>query len=273
MRRKNRFNSSDNKKTYLYVLGSVIGVAIIVSIATLVLYGGSSTDDDISKFSTAKIENLVPNVVTANETEKTEQASNPIGKTVKEAEQSAEQKEKEDKKESSQIKSKNTEIENVVTTNNKPEENTNNTPNTSAEKSEDKAPVFIKPVEGEIIKEYAKDKLVYSDTLKEWITHPGIDIKAEKTSIVKCSADGRVSSIKNDPRYGLTVIVEHPNGYKTVYSNLLTAEFVTPGEEIVAGQTIGTVGNTATFEVLDEDHLHFEILKDNENIDPSIYMQ
>ena len=70
-------------------------------------------------------------------------------------------------------------------------------------------PVFSMPVEGEIIKEFAKDKLVYSDTLNEWITHTGIDIKAEKTSVVKAAEDGIVKFIKNDPRYGLTVIIEH----------------------------------------------------------------
>ena len=70
-------------------------------------------------------------------------------------------------------------------------------------------PVFSMPVEGEIIKEFAKDKLVYSDTLKEWVTHAGIDIKAEKTTIVKASEAGTIKYIKNDPRYGLTVVIEH----------------------------------------------------------------
>lgn len=70
-------------------------------------------------------------------------------------------------------------------------------------------PVFTMPVDGEIIREFANDKLVYSDTLKEWITHTGIDIKAEKTSIVKASEAGTIKSIKNDPRYGVTVVIEH----------------------------------------------------------------
>ena len=107
---------------------------------------------------------------------------------------------------------------------------------------------FIKPTEGEIICEFAKDNLIYSETLKEWITHTAIDIKADKTSVIKSAADGIVRSIVNDPRYGLTVIIEHDDGYKTVYSNLLTAEFVVEGEEVKQGQTIGTVGNTAAFE-------------------------
>ena len=153
------------------------------------------------------------------------------------------------------------------------ETNKNVTEEVESEENENKDPVFSYPVEGEITMEYAKDKLVYSNTLGEWITHLGIDIKADKTTVVKASADGTVKSIKTDPRYGLTVVIEHTNGFSTVYSNLLTAEFVTEGEKVTSGQTIGTVGNTASFEILDESHLHFEILKDNEQIDPNMYLK
>ena len=131
---------------------------------------------------------------------------------------------------------------------------------------------FVKPTEGEIICEFAKDNLIYSETLKEWITHTAVDIKADKTSVIKSAADGIVRSIVNDPRYGLTVVIEHDDGYETVYSNLLTAEFVVEGEEVKQGQTIGTAGNTASFESSMECHLHFEILKDGEYLDPSIYI-
>ena len=136
-----------------------------------------------------------------------------------------------------------------------------------------KDPSFNYPVEGEIIQNYAKEQLVYSQTLGEWITHEGIDIKANKTTVINASADGKVKYIKNDPRYGLTVIMEHANGFSSVYSNLLTAEFVSVGEELKAGQPIGTVGNTAAFEILDEPHLHFEILKEGEAVDPNMYLK
>lgn len=128
------------------------------------------------------------------------------------------------------------------------------------------------PIKGEILREFAKDSLVFSNTLQEWITHNGIDIKADKTSVVKCSANGTVSAIKNDPRYGLTVIINHDNGYQTIYSNLLTAEFVVKGEKVEKGQSIGTVGNSASFEIEDEYHLHFELLKDNEYLNPTQFM-
>ena len=180
---------------------------------------------------------------------------------------------------------KNTENDskNVTTKNNKTENTTskksNDTKNQnkkSTDKTEDKKsvdPTFKYPVIGEVLTEYAKDKLVYSNTLGEWITHTGIDIKAEKTTVVKASADGTVKAIKTDPRYGLTVVIEHTNGFSTVYSNLLTAEFVKEGEKVTSGQTIGTVGNTASFEILDESHLHFEILKNGEQIDPNMYLK
>ena len=51
---------------------------------------------------------------------------------------------------------------------------------------------FSAPVSGEIIKDFVLDTLVYSNTLKEWTTHTGIDIKADKTSIVVASERGTV---------------------------------------------------------------------------------
>ena len=136
-----------------------------------------------------------------------------------------------------------------------------------------KDPSFVKPADGEIVKDYSKDNLVYSSTLEEWTTHLGIDIAMQKTDVVKAVADGKVKSIKNDPRYGLTVVIEHQNGFESIYSSLLTAEFITVGEEIKQGSTIATVGNTATFEIADTTHLHFEIKKDGQNVDPNIYMK
>ncbi|MBR3720326.1 MAG: M23 family metallopeptidase [Clostridia bacterium] len=150
----------------------------------------------------------------------------------------------------------------------------NSADNNAVEKNEEeKDPTFVMPVEGEIVKHYGKDKLIYSNTLQEWTTHLGIDIKADKTTVVKASADGTVKSIKNDPRYGLTIVVEHANGFTSVYSNLLTAEFVIVGENVKSGQTLGTVGNSATFEILDDSHLHFEMLKDGNSIDPEMYIK
>ena len=130
---------------------------------------------------------------------------------------------------------------------------------------------FIVPLEGEIMKDYSDSNLVFSDTLQEWTVHLGIDIKAEKATPVVASEAGIVESIKNDPRYGITITIEHVNGFKTIYSNLQTAEFISEGEKVEKGKVIGSVGNSAAFEILDEPHLHFEMTKDGQNVNPAQY--
>ena len=153
------------------------------------------------------------------------------------------------------------------------EEQTNVETANQEQETTEEDPAFQAPVAGDIIKDFAMDTLAYSETLDEWCTHNGIDIKADKASVVVASEKGKVESIKNDPRYGLTVIISHSNGFKTVYSNLLTTEFVQEGEEVEKGQTIGTVGETASFEVADECHLHFEMYKDGIAVNPTIYFK
>jgi len=128
---------------------------------------------------------------------------------------------------------------------------------------------FMAPVVGEIITDFADESLVYSKTLDEWTTHLGIDIKANKTSSVVASEAGTVKAIKNDPRYGLTVIISHEDGFETIYANLLAADFVKEGDKVSKNQTIGTVGESASFEISDPPHLHFEILKNGENVNPT----
>jgi Membrane proteins related to metalloendopeptidases len=144
---------------------------------------------------------------------------------------------------------------------------TNGKPEASADKVE-----FIMPVFGDVTFEYAKDKLVYSKTLEEWRSHEGIDLSADRGTPVKAVADGVVSEIKNDPRYGVVVIVDHSGGLKTVYSNLASDDMVTPNQKIKQGDIIGSVGDTATFESAEQSHLHFEVLKDNVSIDPTSYL-
>ena len=153
------------------------------------------------------------------------------------------------------------------------EEKTEEKENVQEENIAEEELKFQAPVVGDIIKDFAMETLVYSETLDEWCTHSGIDIKANKADVVVASEKGKVENIKNDPRYGLTIIISHNNGFKTVYSNLLTTEFVQEGEEVEKGQTIATVGETASFEVADETHLHFEMYKDGVVVNPTIYLK
>lgn len=275
--RKN--NKSVNDKIIRY---SVLGVLFLAIVIVAVL---SFNKNDNSKDETRSIEDMAK--ITGNYTENSESASTDIGKSVEES-----------KKE---ISNNSTNQNNNVTTKNNTTKvtssNSSNTTNntksvvktnsaktnsittkTNAETTKKtetpkKELSFQKPVDGEVFREFAKENLIYSETLKEWTTHTGIDIKADKTTVVKSCEAGTVKSIKNDPRYGLTVVIEHDDGFQSVYANLLTSEFVVEGEKVDKGQSIGTVGNTGVFESADEPHLHFEILKDSIQVDPKVYIK
>ena len=275
MKRGRRFLENDN----LLIYGGIAVFAILAVAIGIIMYMTSKS----------KNEENIGNPVEQSQTveESTESASTDIGKTVEEQEGNLL------KENTTNTLTDNTTTDtnsNTSTDTNTNSDNTtsnvltNSSSNTNTSTEEpvneenevtetNKEITFIKPVEGEIICEFAKDNLIYSETLKEWITHTAIDIKADKTSVIKSAAAGIVKSIVNDPRYGLTAVIEHDDGYETVYSNLLTAEFVVEGEEIEQGQTIGTAGNTAAFESSMESHLHFELLKDGEYLDPTIYLK
>ena len=242
----------DHFKNVLYWSVGIFAIVLAGLIITFIVY-----NKNLNKNFSSGAEQKLSEILEESYDPDTESASTEIGKTVEES-----------KAETENI------VQNEVNTNSN---NTNPTIDETAvveqKKEEVKQtpdPTFIKPVEGDILKEFARDNLIYSETLDEWVTHNGIDIIADKATVVKAAADGKVIAIKNDPRYGITIIIEHDNGYETRYSNLLTAEFVNVGEKVTQGQTIGTVGNTGVFEIMDDPHLHFEILKNSEYLDPSL---
>lgn len=164
----------------------------------------------------------------------------------------------------------------AINTSNLPENVLNVTETSVNTEIEEDKPVelhFSVPVEGEISKDFSDSSLIFSETLQEWTVHLGVDIKAERGMAVNSCEAGMVESIKNDPRYGLTVTVAHANGYKTIYSNLQTAEFVSEGQKIEKGQLLGSVGDNAPFEIADEPHLHFEMTLNGENVNPALYFE
>lgn len=260
MRRENRKKNKANSNMSVYITGGILIVAIATFIITFIVYS-NKLDGDLYALDSEYLAKY--NYITTEDNNITS-ASSSIGKTVEEAQNTS----KINNANTNATKENNPINNNIVSTKTTANKSTNTT-----DKNTSKNPTFQKPIEGEISKEFAKDSLIYSETLKEWVTHLGVDIKAEKATVVKAAAEGTVKYIKNDPRFGLTIIIEHSNGFETRYANLLTTEFVSEGEEVKGGETIGTVGDSAIYEIVDEPHLHFEILKNNENVNPSEYIK
>ena len=300
MRRENRGKKTQNKSlTDKIIIYAGIGLAIFAVIVFALFMYSKSLSDEIkdSTRSLEEIANMTNNTQNTESNENSESASTEIGKTVEEAQNALNSintgntsnnttssnkldtlgvmnttnSNSSTKKTSSTNTNTANKTKNTNNSSNQANQNNqSNQTNQNATETETKKELkFQKPVEGDIVREYARDNLIYSETLQEWTTHLGVDIKAEKTTVVNAAEEGTIKSIKNDPRYGLTIVIEHENNYQTIYSNLLTSEFVVEGEKVEKGQAIGTVGNTAVFEIADEAHLHFEILKDSLPIDPN----
>lgn len=162
---------------------------------------------------------------------------------------------------------------------NTPEKTTTNTSSTTnqqttTEKKNEPVKETFKiamPVEGEITKKFDKEHLQESISMEQWETHEGIDIASDIGSEVKAALDGKVLDVFNDDKlatilksgYGMTVVIEHKDGYQTVYCNLAEDVKVKKGDTVKKGQVIGVVGDTASREVvsLEGSHLHFVVLK------------
>lgn len=125
-----------------------------------------------------------------------------------------------------------------------------------------------RPLEGEILSEYAAECLSYNETTRDWRTHTGIDIGAEAGTPVAAAADGEVYTVYDDDQMGTTVVIRHEGGYTTKYASLAAETKVVPGETVKMGQTIGSVGTTALMETSLGDHVHFSVTKDDAVIDP-----
>ncbi len=129
------------------------------------------------------------------------------------------------------------------------------------------------PVQGEIVFGYAVDKLLYSVTLDQWMTHDAVDIKADAGTPVKCVFAGTVERVEKDDALGYTVTVQHANSRTTVYANLNSDVRVKAGDRLNAGDVIGTVGTSAISECALPPHLHFAIYVDGTPKDPKKYVR
>jgi murein DD-endopeptidase MepM/ murein hydrolase activator NlpD len=100
------------------------------------------------------------------------------------------------------------------------------------------------------------------------VFHRGIDMAAPVGTPVQAVADGTVIRANTDRTYGKVVVIDHHNGYRTLYAHA-SALLVKAGQRVKVGQTIAKVGSTGRSTGA---HLHFEIHRDGERVDPMPYL-
>ena len=127
---------------------------------------------------------------------------------------------------------------------------------------------YTMAVSGSVSLPFSDGELIKSRTMDDWRIHEGVDIKAEKGRSVLAIADGEVEKVESDSLFGNTVTITHTNGLVSIYANLADDIKVKKGESVKAGQEIGFVGESAVSEILEEPHLHLEVISDGKHIDP-----
>jgi murein hydrolase activator len=122
------------------------------------------------------------------------------------------------------------------------------------------------PVEGTIVYRFGRDTLPSGGIIR-W---NGVGIAAPVGTPVRAVEAGKVRLVGQFGTYGLTIVLEHGNGYYSVYSHLQSAA-VKLGAAITKGETIGAVGGENSDY---GPHLHFEIRGENQvALDPTTWLR
>jgi murein DD-endopeptidase MepM/ murein hydrolase activator NlpD len=113
----------------------------------------------------------------------------------------------------------------------------------------------------------------HNKTLNSYYEHKGVDFATEVGASVFAVEKGVVESIfTGDVLTGTEIVIAHEDGLKSVYRFIEQAEHLKVGDKVEKGQVIATVAEANGNEYKDGAHLHFEVLKGGESIDPSVYL-
>ena len=111
----------------------------------------------------------------------------------------------------------------------------------------------------------------YHPVLKRYRAHLGTDFAAPTGRNIYAASDGKVEFVGTQSGYGKTIIINHQNGYKTLYAHQNGfAKGLRQGQMIKKGTHIGYVGSTG---LSSGPHLHLGMYKNNVAIDPMTVLQ
>lgn len=99
--------------------------------------------------------------------------------------------------------------------------------------------------------------------------HPGLDIAVASDSYIRASGGGTVVDVGEDVVYGRYVVIDHGQGYATLYGHA-SLNLVSLGQTVREREVIALSGSTGRST---GPHLHFEILVDGEPVDPLTMVQ
>jgi murein DD-endopeptidase MepM/ murein hydrolase activator NlpD len=122
------------------------------------------------------------------------------------------------------------------------------------------------PVSGQVTSQFGER--THPITNKEE-NHTGIDIAVPEGTEVKAVFDGTVEKVEDDEILGIVIVINHGNGFKSTYGHLSEVK-VSEGDKVTKGNVIALTGGTG---LSTGPHLHFELMLDNEPVNPEEYLK
>ena len=110
---------------------------------------------------------------------------------------------------------------------------------------------------------------------RSYENHPGVDLKANSGTPIKSPADGKVIDAQfKSTACGGTIQIQHANGFTSRYCHCKDIN-VTPGQDVKQGDVVGLSGGAAGDRGAGNSmgaHLHFELKKDGQLVNPLDYI-
>ena len=131
---------------------------------------------------------------------------------------------------------------------------------------------FVLPVDGpERIKGYSSTELFYNETLGQGESHKGVDIVSDNLKVYAVLS-GVVTNVVNNYENGTTITIAHDDGFVSVYSSLDADVLDCVDDKVTKGQQIAKMSASSANEQSQGNHLHFELFKNGEKVDPTNYL-
>lgn len=123
-----------------------------------------------------------------------------------------------------------------------------------------------RPVRGEDIRLTSGFGLRFHPLLNEKRMHTGVDWATTPGTPILAAGNGTIEEAGRKGQYGIYVRIRHANGYQTAYGHMSgLARGAAAGVKVRQGQVIGYIGSTG---LSSGPHLHFEVLVNNQFVDP-----
>ncbi|WP_164214367.1 M23 family metallopeptidase [Virgibacillus sp. YIM 98842] len=126
-------------------------------------------------------------------------------------------------------------------------------------------PTYFPAEEGRISSEFGNRSDPFTGQSR---FHSGADIAAPLETPIYAAAEGEVILAGRNGGYGETVVIDHGETYETLYAHLNSID-VSVGDRVEKGEEIGGMGTTGRSTGV---HLHYEIIRNGEHVNPYLYM-